>query len=630
MTFLKSFFDKKFFWENLKQQKYLMILHTILLFICTTLPALVVYNDAISFNEPLQKYSAQDLASLLSGYNPFLMVLLTVMAIVTSIFCYNYLYKHQSVQFYHSTPYKRECIYTTKFISGVVGLLLPVVLIYIVNSILFMCYGLDVFEPFSVMITSFSIVVLSYVCVFAVASFGASVSGNFFAQLIITAFVFLVYLVSTAVVMLSYEVWFNNLSIVFNYNESFIFPPAVLAYGELSFVECIFAICYTLAFFIIGLLLFKYRKSESTGKFFAYNSITVFLKYYVAFIASLCFGALFIAIGRGNMFISYFGYILSAFVVFIGLQGIFNKSFKAMFSNMKSFIIFAILICLVVTVPVTMKEYFENTLPDIDDVDAVTTRIYSGGYYNNYTFSEKENIANTLKMFSYNDLQPTVQKFSFNNTISGNLTINPGAKLFNITYRRNLITEEVYTEWFSKIYDTKEYKDYLAKAFNVDYASFPYVEIRKTGGYVLGKEDIILYNKLKDAYLKDLSENSYEDVSESYTFAIIHLSDTDVRIYDCYENTMEVIKTSEIGERIYYNTDNVEKIVISSYDYDKQIHNVYYETTHPEAIKNIIDRAVDYGRSVEMRIVKKDGSEDSYLVNFSNLPSYVKNAILNN
>jgi len=85
MTFLKSCFNFKLFKESLKQQKYLMILHTILLFMITTLPALVIYNNSLEYNEVLETYDARSITQMLSGFNPYMMMLLTVAAVVTSI-----------------------------------------------------------------------------------------------------------------------------------------------------------------------------------------------------------------------------------------------------------------------------------------------------------------------------------------------------------------------------------------------------------------------------------------------------------------------------------------------------------------------------------------------------------------
>ncbi len=628
MTSLKSFFNTKLFWENLKQQKYLMILHTILLFIVSTLPALIIYNDAVQFDEALTVYRAKDIAELFSGNNPFMMVLLTAVGVVTSIFLYNYLYKHQSVQFYHSMPYKRECIYITKFLSGVVAMILPLILIYIVNSVLFNVYGIGAFVEFTIVIKGFLLVALLYISVFAVATFGASVSGNFFAQLIITAFVYLVYVVSTAIITLSYEVWFNNIAINFNYNAAYIFQPFVLIADKLQSGECLFIICYTLAFFVFGLVLFKLRKSESTGKFFAYNCITIFLKYYVAFFASLLIGALFIAIGNENMFISYFGYILAAFVAFIALQGVFGKSFKGMFANMKSFIIFAVIICLVVSVPITMKEYFRYNLPDAEYVNSVSVRLYNSGSAKTCTFNDTNNIKESIELFSINEL--AVENFDdkYYQNIHGTITINPDAKLFTISYIRNLIKNDDYYNWYSKVYDTKDYKDNIAQHFDIDFQNHPYVELRKTDSYVIQKEEEELFDKLKSVYIEDLNNSTYEDIKNSHVYALINLSHTDIKIYKCYENTVKFLEEGIIN-KILFNVDATSEIEISRYNYDTQTNDVVFKTSDRATINDIAEHAVNFGSSIQIKIIDADGREEISGLNIDNLPAYIKNAIAN-
>jgi len=647
MTFLKSCFNFKLFKESLKQQKYLMILHTILLFMITTLPALVIYNNSLEYNEVLETYDARSITQMLSGFNPYMMMLLTVAAVVTSIFCFNYLYKHQAVQFYHSMPHTRECIYISKFLSGVVSMLLPIIFIYAVNSIVYTAYGLNEFQPIGIMVNGLFTVMLLYICVFAVASFAAAVSGNFFAQLIMTAFVFLVYVASTMVIDASFQVWFQSLTIRFNYNEAYLFPPLVLVNGTLHLAECIFVICYTIFFFAAGLILFKFRKSESTGNFFAYKVVSVFLKYYVAFFASLLFGALFIAVGNGNMFISYIGYILTAFVVFIALQGIFGKSFKSMFTNMKSFVVFAVVICIVVSIPITMHEHFDNNIPEASNVDKLEVRMYNHGYSNEYVFEDYNNIAETLKLFSYNEKQPDAEakpqkrRFIIERGTTGHIEINPDSKLYTFSYSRDYISNENYEKWFSKIYDTKEYKDYIIDCFefrdrivngNITVESFHAGLSKHRTLYLDESSDSIAkenYEKLKNAFIKDFDACTYEDISNSYVYAVFSVRSTTLKIYKCYEATVKVLD-EYFNENITINSNQIEKIEFSTWNYETKENEVIYVTTNQETIKEIMEYSVEFGNSVDAHVYYKNGESYGFTVNYDNLPAYIKNSLANN
>ena len=77
MTSRKSYFNLNLFKESVKQQKYIILLHTIFLFLCTTLPALILNNN---MSEITQKADMETIAKLLSGYHPLMIPLITAAA----------------------------------------------------------------------------------------------------------------------------------------------------------------------------------------------------------------------------------------------------------------------------------------------------------------------------------------------------------------------------------------------------------------------------------------------------------------------------------------------------------------------------------------------------------------------
>jgi len=116
MTHQKSLFNKNLFFEDLKQNKHIMILYTIFLLLATTLPAMIMYN---SYLESRHFYMLSDVAEMLSMANPFVTIINTAAAVIFVILQFGYLYKTNSVIFYHSMPITREALLVTKkFSSG--------------------------------------------------------------------------------------------------------------------------------------------------------------------------------------------------------------------------------------------------------------------------------------------------------------------------------------------------------------------------------------------------------------------------------------------------------------------------------------------------------------------------------
>lgn len=639
MTSRKSYFNFKFFKQSAKQQKYILLLHTILLFLCTTLPAVIEFNN-LSNGTP-EKYAFQTIAELLSGFNPIIMLLLMAAAIITSISLFNFLYKPQSVLFYHSMEHTRESIYISRFLAGVFTLILPLVPLYIINTAVFAAFGVTEYIGMSIMLKGFLMAALMYVCVFAVSTFAASVSGNFFAQLGMTAFVFLVYPVSVSVIQGTFYTIFDNISLTFYFNAAYIFPPAIICdwqYDPAEIKEIIFAIVFTIAFATAGLVLYKYRKSESTGKFFAYGKLTAFLKYYISFFAALCFGLIFAEMSEKNLVISLFGYVIGAFLSFVILQGIFGKNFKAMFENMRGFAILAVCTVAVIAVPLINPDMF-YILPNAAAVRSVEVNTHGNGYHNGYRFTTKANVLNVLAVMNA-ESDPNGEYTVF-------ATINPDNKLFSLRYSKS-VSAASYEEYMKSICDTEEFKSIMLNRMKVDEEDFPWVELERHAPYTINtnsgihnKEEV---EKLVNMFKSEYEKYTYDEINSCNVYALITINGEIHKIYECYTDTVNYIK-EKYKDDIEYQTEGLKELTVSrSVDYDGTVETESAEITNDkdhevtvrfsadvdmEKIEKILAESVSFGSTNALvRLMYKDGDERSIAVNIDRFSHDVKELIL--
>lgn len=649
MTSRKSYFNLNLFKESVKQQKYIVLLHTIFLFLCTTLPAIITKNNASALT---LKDSSEDMANMLSGFNPLLIPLVTAAAVITAIFLFNYLYKQQSVLFYHSMEHSRECIYVSRFLSGVFTLILPLIPLYVINTIVYAAIGISEFVGISIMLKGFLAVALMYICVFAVSCFAASVSGNFFAQLGMIAFVFLAYIISTAIIQGSFEAWFSFISIQFGYGEAYIFPPMLLAkyaYDTLKASEIIYVAVYTAVFAVAGLVLYKYRKSESTGKFFAYGKLTSFLKYYIAFFAALCLGLIFSALSQRNMAISLFGYLIGAFLAFIILQGIFGKNFKAMFENMRGFAILAVCTLIVAAVPLAKPEIF-YIMPNADRIHAIDVHTSGNGYYNDYTLTSKENILSVLnlaeksKAYDASSMQNRMDPNDRNKYFVA-ATVNPDNGVFSIRYSFNASFSE-YDSYMKSIYDTAEYKNIMLKRINIKDSRYSWIDITRNTTYSIniksGVNNSEEVKELLNIFRKEYGKYTYDDINGSKLYATINVNGNNYRIYECYADTVKFIK-EKYKDNIEFSTDGLLELTISRYgthepyaEYEKEEDEIPYEVTvtytaeqEMDAIEKILSESIEVGAAnADIRLVYNNGNETSMSVNTDNYSHEVKELLL--
>lgn len=639
MTSRKSYFNFKLFKQSAKQQKYIVLLHTILLFLCTTLPAVIEYNNSMNGNP--EKYTFQTIAELLSGLNPIIMLLLLAAAIITSISLFNFLYKPQSVLFYHSMEHTRESIYISRFSAGVFTLILPLVPLYIINTAVFAAFGVTEYIGISIMLKGFLTTTLMYICVFAVSTFAASVSGNFFAQLGMTAFVFLVYVVSASVIQGTFYTILENISLSFHFNAAYIFPPTILVdwqYDPADIKEIIFAIIYTIAFAAAGLVLYKNRKSESTGKFFAYGKLTAFLKYYISFFAALCFGLVFAEMSEKNIIISLFGYVIGAFLSFVILQGIFGKNFKAMFENMRGFAILAVCTAAVVAVPLINPGMF-YILPNAAVVRSVNVDTHGNGYYNHYRLKTKANVLNVLTAMN--------AESDSNGEYDISATINSDNKLFSLKYRKS-VSADKYAEYMKSIYDTEEFKSIMLNRMKVDEDEFPWVELERHAAYVINtnsgihnREEV---NNLVNMFKAEYAKYTYDDVASSNVYAIITINGERHKVYECYADTVNCIK-EKYKDDIEYQTDGLKELTVScSADYgeaaatesediaterENEVITRFSAEYNMEAIEKILAESVSWGDTNGwVTLNYADGNERRISVNIDNYSHDVKELIL--
>ena len=636
MTSRKSYFNLNLFKESVKQQKYIILLHTIFLFLCTTLPALILNNN---MSEITQKSDMETIAKLLSGYHPLMIPLITAAAIITAIFLFNYLYKQQSVLFYHSMEHSRESLYISRFLSGVFTLILPLIPLAVINTAVFAALGIGKTIGAGIMLKGILSVALMYICVFAVSCFAASVSGNFFAQLCIIAFVFLAYVISTALIQGSIGLWFSFMSIEFYYNEIYIFPPLLLAryaYDKINVSEIIYVILYTIAFAAAGLVLYKYRKSENTGKFFVYGKLTSFLKYYLAFFSALCFGLIFLEMSQRSVIIALFGYLIGAFLAFVILQGIFGKNFKAMFENMRGFAILAVCTLAVVILPLAKPQMF-YIIPKAEKINEFAVGTSGNGYYNSYNLKSPENISSVLTLIS-------AEKSEFGD-YSVTAIANPNNKIYSLKYSLN-VSESDYNKYMKSIYDTKEYKTLMLSRINAKALKHSsWINITRNTTFSVNIESGVNNSEevkeLLNLFRQEYGKYTYDDIDKSRIYAVLNIYGNNYNVYDCYVNTVNFIN-EKYSDNIEYSTDGLLELDVRRYESnetqmddgpeDANIHEIkaiYTADKDMDEMAKILSESIESGSTnTSIKLIYNDGHESYIDVNIDNYSHDVKESIL--
>lgn len=589
MTSLKFSYNLKLLKESIKQNKHIMIMHTILLLLATILPAQI---SIANINQRIGEYSNSvysmrgDYTYYISGFSAFAMIVLCLASFATMSF--SYLHNSRSAIFYGSLPYKKSTMFSVRYLSGLISLLIPAVICFIVNLFVFLghneiLHGVDL----KWYCHNWMFVALLYVFIYSLCVFAANLSCNIFAQIIIMGIVVLSYPVTVFISAETVNVMLNTYMVDYSLNAYFIFPPfaAMIRNGNINHMMVTLVTAIESAV-LIGLSYIAYmkRRTEKCNNFFAFNKITSILKYFITLICSAGFGLLLGAASQNNA-ISYVGYIVFGFIAYAVIQMIFEKSPKAMFKNMKGLSVFLIIICLVAAIPVFDILKLDTKMPDPEKLEKVEIpRVTSLPAYSSYggyemALTNPESIAAACELFKSGDTKTTGRSF----TLKGN----------NSVFTRKIyhIPDDSLITFLESVYDNEDYKNEILISKDIIYDNYNIYHrlwINKNEFYNrINVSNPKVYEKLIETYNNDVLNTSSDEIDFSESYATIQLPNQIVSVFDAYEDTIALLEKEFLVVPDYSQFTKLE--LRNTTD-----NTLEHTITDPEKIKFLIDNVNDY------------------------------------
>lgn len=518
MTHQKSLFNPKLAFEDMKQNKHVIILYTVILLLCTLFPASLEYSNY--FEDTVNNsYGLASAADFLALANPFVMILTFAAAFIIVILQFNYLYKQNSVIFVHSMPYTRANIIVTKYISGLLTAVLPILWAGLINMLAAKIMGIDYLMSYTDYTKIMFYTMLTTVFSYSVMVMAQTVSSSIFSLFIASAFVFLLYPITKSVLACMVSVYLKayNIETLFSRELDFIFPFWKVAMTEdassaLTLGFSAYLVISSIVMLILSVLVYTKRKSENSNKFFAFNAVNKFLKYYITIVLALGVGGLTGAAAGGSFGISYIMYILSAVIIFAVLQAIFDKNIKNMFANKLSLGAVLLIITAVVCVFKFDVLKFNERVPDANETKSIDITIPLR--YDDFVsdgkneFTDKKIIEKAILLMK--NSEPAYNRgWTTDDGLSAVTFVTDKYKKLGIS-RRVLVKKADFDEFSKVLFASEEFKSQLAPDDKqVKSINWTYVHYDGTDFNVQTKAKIEKLLKTYSAELKNVTADEF-------------------------------------------------------------------------------------------------------------------------
>lgn len=401
-----SFFNKTIFLKNVTLYWPLWTVYTITLLIAQPFILWVNYMDMLRFGELTAENKLDYLYSTLY-MEPYIWII-SIMAIVTGMAVYSYLYNSKSANMIHSLPVDRNQLFGTNVLSGLTFLAVPQVLTFIVTLFICLNYNMPHVEHLAQwLILCFGIDIVA----FGIVTFCAFFTGQLITMpiyaIIINCLSFLFYgIVELMVSIFAYGV--NSASVV-NYELAKWFSPMMKIYSEIGIkglyndfgkltglqIEggwyLLIYVAVAIVLFVAAYLVYRKRHIEQAGDLITVSWVKPIFRWGVgtagAFLCSIYISAVLNGIGIIVPLPVFIIMFLVTGVIFYFVADMFvRKTFRVFKKkNWKYCGIFVIALLVSFGALYGYSKYEENLVPDAEDVAHASI---SYGYVSKFTGEE--------------------------------------------------------------------------------------------------------------------------------------------------------------------------------------------------------------------------------------------------
>jgi ABC-2 type transport system permease protein len=387
----KSFFKNGLIKQDFRQHGWIGIIYFICLLFAVPLELMqLASRDFVNYG---------DYKNYLYVNTELQALFIFAIPVAAALLLFRYLQNESSVDMIHSLPIRREVLYISHIISGLLLLLIPILLTSIITF--FVTRSIEEFDlllSLSDLLSWTGLIILLTCMMFLFTVAVGMMTGMSSAQAILTYIFLFSPLAMAAMISANLSLLLFGFSSIFiEENLSYLSP--FLRFVEtwssappFSSLELIIYTILTICLFFIGIGLYKARHLERATDVIAFSFLKPVFKYGVTFSCMIVGGSYFSATSTNNWSWTVFGYISGALLGYAIAEMILQKTWRIF--HYKIFIGFAVYSIIFIITIFSIKTdliQFENKLPRMDQISEV--------YYGN-RYEIQELLRNDEKLFS--------------------------------------------------------------------------------------------------------------------------------------------------------------------------------------------------------------------------------------
>ncbi len=391
MTSKNSWFSHQLLWDTFRKNLWLAALSFLTFFFSLPVATALILQQyqqdvANGYREETFARTVNEVMQPFSQSHPFVVFFIILGAVIAGTAVFYYLHNRQRTDFYHSLPLSRTKLFTINYTAGALLVLLPYVINILFTLIVVAANGYFGYLNGLEVLGNACHHILFFFAVYSLAVLAAMLTGNWVTNLLLTGVlstIFPVFLGLYELGMQCFYATYYNASDLLLKLACWLSPVTryITANGDVApgvniqNWEYGVWILVVLLLTAAALLLYRKRPSESAGHAIAFNWAKPIIKYPLILMFTLLVGFIFHSIGDDDSYQQWgwliFGFVCGGLIISRIAEIVFAFDFKAIKSNWKGLIVFAVVFAVFISVPLFDLTGYDSYLPELKDVKAV-------------------------------------------------------------------------------------------------------------------------------------------------------------------------------------------------------------------------------------------------------------------